>query len=143
MALIARMLAALLPLAAQTTLSEGAVTIILDQDHSGVRIIVGYTSLHGMRDGDEHVYCDAIERCILERKLLDGISAITTARFAAKPTSFNNMNIVQSRHAAMIYWDDGVCLYRKSGPVLRLGFCDGKPDSGRHTTNIQLIDTYK
>jgi hypothetical protein len=61
----------------------------------------------------------------LKCDLLDGISAIISARFAAKPISFNSMHIIQSRHAAMIYWDDGVCLYRKSGPVLRLVFCNG------------------
>lgn len=104
MALIESIIAALLPLAKETTLCEGAIAIILDQDRDGPYIIVGYTSSNGVHDGDEHVYCDAIERCILESELLPGISKIITANFNEKPDSPRNMHMVHSRHAAIIYW---------------------------------------
>lgn len=120
MSLIKSIIAALTPLAKDTTLCNGAISIILDQDRDGPYIIVGYTLSNGMHDGDERVYCDAIERRMIEVELLYAISRIITAKFGRKPDSLNNMSMVHSRHAAIIYWEGAVCVHRKSGPVLRL-----------------------
>lgn len=51
-------------LAAETTLSEGLIVILLDQDRYGVHIIVGYTDLSPSSYGLEDVYCRAVERCL-------------------------------------------------------------------------------
>lgn len=52
MALMQCIVEALLPLAHDTTLCEGEITIILDQGCAGPYIIVGYAASNGMDDGD-------------------------------------------------------------------------------------------
>ena len=70
-------------------------------------------------DGDEHIYCDAIERRMMESESLPGISRIITAKFGKSLDALRNMSMVNSRHAAIIYWEGAVCVLRRSGPVLR------------------------
>lgn len=131
MALMQCIVEALLPLAHDTTLCEGAITIILDQDRADLYTIVGYTSSNGMNDGDEHIYCDAIERRMMESELLPDISKITTAKFGENLDALRNMSMVNSRHAAIIYWEGTVCVLRRSGPVLRhLDWKHQPPTSG-------------
>lgn len=84
-----------------------------------------------MNDRDEHIYCDAIERCMMEPELLPGISKTTTAKFGKNLDALRNKSMVNSRHAAIIYWEGTVCALRKSGPVLRhLDWNDQPPTSG-------------
>lgn len=128
MASINLVLAKLIPLAFETTLSEGAIAIILDQDRSGIHIIVGYTNLNGMREGDEHVYCEAVRRHLGDST--KKVSKVITSKFVNPPKSLNGTTIVHSRHAAILYWEKGVWLYTKRGPALRLGLELGHANSG-------------
>lgn len=66
-------------------------------------------------DGDEHIYCDAIERRMMESESLPGISEIITAKFGKSLDALRNMSMVNSRHAAIIYWEGAVCVLRRSG----------------------------
>ena len=120
MASIDRVLIPICRLAAETTLSEGAIVIIVDQDRTGMSIIVGYTTLNDLRDGDEHVYSEAIEHCLAGCEMRYGVSKIITARFRESPRSLNGITMVHSRHAIIIYWDKGVWVYTKSGPAIQL-----------------------
>lgn len=111
---------ALIPMAISTTLSAGAIAIILDQDSSGITIIVAYTTLHGLRDGDEYAYCQTIEDFVSSNTFRHKVSKIITAKFQSSPKSLNGITIVHSRHAVILYWDQGVCLYTKRGSITRV-----------------------
>lgn len=112
--------ASLCSVAASTTLSGGGIVIILDQDRSGIHIIVGYTNLSSLHDGDETVYCEAIERCLAGCDFTHRVSKITTAKFQSAPRTLNGISSVRSRHAMLIYWDEVVWLYTKSGPAFEV-----------------------
>lgn len=107
-------------LAAETTLSEGLIVILLDQDRYGVHIIVGYTDLSPSSYGLEDVYCRAVERCLEDFRSTHVALKIITARFRTSPRSLNGITMVHSRHAMLIYWEEGVWLYTKSSPASRL-----------------------
>lgn len=114
------MTAAIAYFARESTLSEGAVSIILDRDRNGICLIIAYSLQNGLHEGDQLIFSEALNMLLAKHDLDKEISAITISEFEAPVKSMNGMPGVKSRHALLVYWDRGVWVSVKRAPPFQL-----------------------
>lgn len=107
-------------LAVSTTLSGGTVFIVLDQDRNGTRVIIGCQDLYGRCDDELDRYCDAVERCLEQCEPTCCLVEIDTVRLQYPLRTLNGVTFARSRHAVVVYWNDGIWLWTKSGPAIHV-----------------------